>query len=99
MVLIIFLIYILLINIVGFVLMGNDKQRARSRAYRIPEKAFFAVSIAGGSLGTWIGMYFFRHKTRHWYFVVFIPIIFVMQAVLVIFLMSGGIDVFNSIAG
>ena len=84
--LIIILIYILLINIIGFVMMRSDKRRAQKGAYRTPEKAFFIVSIIGGSLGTWMGMYFFRHKTRHWYFTVFIPLILVVQAALTIYL-------------
>ena len=88
---IILLIYILLINIAGFVMMGSDKHRARKGVYRISEKAFFAVSIIGGSAGTWLGMYFFRHKTKHWYFVVFIPLIIVMQAALIVFMAVKGI--------
>ena len=59
--------------------MGADKKKAQKGAWRIPEKVFFIVSILGGSLGTWAGMYIFRHKTKHWYFVVFIPLILALQ--------------------
>ena len=78
-ILIILIAYLVIINIVGFILMGADKRKARLGKWRIPEKTFFIVSILGGSLGTWAGMYSFRHKTRHWYFVVFIPLIFFLQ--------------------
>ena len=91
MILTIFLIYVLLINITGFVMMGADKRKARYAAYRIPEKALFIVSIIGGSIGTWIGMYLFRHKTRHWYFVVFIPIILLLQIAVIVILIIYGI--------
>ena len=43
------------------------------------EKTLFLVSILGGSIGTWAGMYLFRHKTKHWYFVVGMPLILVLQ--------------------
>ena len=88
---IILLIYILLINIAGFIMMGSDKKRARKGVYRISEKALFTVSIIGGSAGTWTGMYFFRHKTRHWYFVVFIPLIIAVQVLITVFLVIKGI--------
>lgn len=54
--------------------------------WRIPEKVLFGVSLLGGSAGTWAGMYLFRHKTKHWYFVVGMPLILVCQAALAIYL-------------
>lgn len=68
-------IYLIIINILGFLIMGIDKNKAKRHVYRIPEKTFFLVSLLGGSLGTWAGMYTFHHKTKHWYFVVGIPLI------------------------
>lgn len=61
-------IYLLFMNLFGFVLMGSDKKRARKHQWRIPEKTLFLTSLLGGSAGTLAGMHFFRHKTRHWYF-------------------------------
>lgn len=82
-------IYLIIINIIGFAIMGIDKSRARRRQWRIPEAHLFIVSIIGGSIGTLCGMHFFRHKTRHWYFVWGIPAILVIQILAVIvFLMS-----------
>lgn len=80
--------YIVLINIIGFVMMGMDKRKARKQQWRIPEKTLFLTALLLGSLGSWAGMYAFHHKTRHWYFVVGMPVIFVVQTVLVIIFFS-----------
>ncbi|MBO4457254.1 MAG: DUF1294 domain-containing protein [Butyrivibrio sp.] len=76
------IIYFVSVNIIGFALMGNDKRRARKNAFRIPEATLFAFSIIGGSLGMLIGMYTFRHKTKHWSFKLGIPIILLVQILL-----------------
>ena len=76
----------LFINLAAFALMGLDKRRARNRQWRIPEKMLFGAAFLGGSLGAWAGMYVFRHKTRHWYFVVGMPLILLAQILLVRFL-------------
>lgn len=60
--------------------MGEDKRRARKHLWRIPEKTLFLCSILGGSVGTWAGMYVFHHKTKHWYFVIGMPLLLVLQA-------------------
>lgn len=74
--------YLTVINIIGFLIMGIDKSKAKRNAWRIPEKTFFIVSLLGGGLGSWIGMYTFRHKTKHWYFVVGIPAILFLELAL-----------------
>ena len=76
-------IYLILMNLIGFGLMGVDKQRARRRDWRIPEKVLFGAALLGGSVGAWAGMYLFHHKTKHWYFVVGMPLILAVQAALV----------------
>lgn len=73
------LVYIAGMNVTGFFLMGLDKKRARAHAWRIPEKTLFLCSLIGGSVGTWAGMYAFRHKTKHWYFVVGMPLVLFLQ--------------------
>ncbi len=75
-------IYLLILNIIGFALMGIDKKRAKKRDWRISEAALFGAALLGGSLGSLIGMYLFRHKTRRWYFVWGIPAILAVQLVL-----------------
>mgnify|MGYP002587331823 FL=1 len=81
-----FAIYLAVMNVLGVAVMWSDKRRARLHRWRIPEKVLFGVSLLGGSAGTWAGMYLFRHKTRHWYFVVGMPLILVCQAALAIYL-------------
>lgn len=75
-------LYLMLINIAGFVSMGVDKSRARRQAWRIPERWLFLVAILGGSAGSIAGMRYFRHKTRHWYFVFGMPTILLLQLAL-----------------
>jgi uncharacterized membrane protein YsdA (DUF1294 family) len=72
-------LYLLVMNGIGFAVFGIDKSKAKHHAWRIPEKVLFLVSLLGGSIGTWAGMYCFRHKTRHWYFVVGMPAILLIQ--------------------
>lgn len=76
------ILYLILINLVAFALMGIDKSRARRHKWRIPEKTLFLSAILGGSIGAIAGMQFFRHKTKHWYFVVGMPCILIAQAIL-----------------
>lgn len=78
------LIYLAIMNIAAFLVMGMDKSRARNQGWRIPEKTLFLLSLLGGSLGSLAGMYLFRHKTRHWYFVIGMPLILVAHIVLAI---------------
>ncbi len=80
------IIYLLIMNTIGVVIMGSDKSRARRKVWRIPEQNLFLVSVLGGSIGTWAGMYLFRHKTKHWYFVIGMPLILVLQLVFLYFL-------------
>ena len=81
-----FAIYLVVMNVLGVAVMWSDKRRARLHRWRIPEKVLFGVSLLGGSAGTWSGMYLFRHKTKHWYFVVGMPLILVCQEALAIYL-------------
>lgn len=76
------MLYVVSMNILGVAVMGIDKYKAQHKLWRIPEKTLFLVSILGGSIGTWAGMYLFHHKTKHWYFVVGMPSILVIQIVL-----------------
>ena len=84
--LLILLIYLLVMNIVGFLSMGIDKYKAKKRAFRIPEATLFTIAIIGGSIGSILGMFTFRHKTRHWYFLYGLPAILILQLVLAFFL-------------
>lgn len=82
----ILLIYFLVINVAGFLLMGIDKLRAKKQVWRVPEKTLFLMAVLGGSIGTNVGMYVFRHKTKHWYFVIGMPLILIAQIALIVWL-------------
>lgn len=73
-------------NIAGFATMGIDKSKAKRGAWRISEATLFLVAVLGGSLGSILGMQLFRHKTKHWYFVIGMPVIFFIQLALAILL-------------
>lgn len=75
-------IYLIIINIMGFLSMGIDKYKAIKDEWRIPERTLFIIAILGGSLGSWVGMYTFHHKTKHWYFVLGMPLILIIEAYL-----------------
>ena len=75
------ILYLFAVNITAFALFGADKRKARRNAWRISEKALFLSAVLGGSLGALIGMRLFHHKTKHWYFVIGIPAILVLQVI------------------
>lgn len=84
----IIIIYLLAVNLVSFALMGIDKRKAIKHVWRVPEAALFLSAILGGSIGAWLGMYTFRHKTKHLRFVVGIPLIFVLQIGIICMILS-----------
>lgn len=77
------LAYILFINLVAFFTMYADKQKAKKKAWRIPEKVLFLLAAIGGSIGSIAGMYIFRHKTKHSSFTIGMPVILGLQLMLV----------------
>lgn len=79
-------VYFLIINIIGYSLMGIDKKRAVRGAWRISEASLFTVAFLGGALGCTLGMNHFRHKTKHWYFKYGMPAIFAVHVCLLLFL-------------
>ena len=75
-----------IMGIAAFALMGYDKNQAKKNGRRVPEKTLFLVTALFGGLGGVLGMSVFRHKTKHWYFVVFFPLFLVIQVGLIVFL-------------
>ena len=75
----IILLYLLIINAISFVLMLADKRMAQKNLWRIPESTLMAAAAIGGSIGSLLGMYTFRHKTRHLKFTLGIPVILGLQ--------------------
>ena len=78
----ILLVVLTVMNLLAFALMGADKRKARRGAWRIPEMTLFLVTALFGGLGGTLGMYYFRHKTRHWYFKLGFPALLVAQLAL-----------------
>ena len=76
------LVVLIVMNLLAFALMGIDKAKAKSGAWRIPEKTLFLVTALFGGLGGTLGMKVFRHKTKHWYFKWGFPVLLVVQIVL-----------------
>jgi uncharacterized membrane protein YsdA (DUF1294 family) len=75
-------------NAAAFLLMHADKQKAKKKKRRIPEVTLLASAALGGSIGAVLGMYTFRHKTKHPTFTVGIPIILVLQVMLAVLLVK-----------
>ena len=75
--------YLVLINIATYVLMALDKKKAQLGAWRVPEKTLLGLAVAGGSVGEILGMYQFRHKTRHAQVRYGLPAILAVQLVVV----------------
>ena len=80
------LVYLISINLTGFIIMGVDKKRAIRGAWRISEASLFLTAVLGGSLGCILGMQHFRHKTKHWYFKYGMPAILLVQILLFVLL-------------
>ncbi|XTR38851.1 DUF1294 domain-containing protein [Paraclostridium tenue] len=72
-------LYFIIMSIITFLLMYIDKNRAIKGQWRISEATLINFSILGGGIGTYMGMYIFRHKTRHPKFTIFIPITIILN--------------------
>ena len=81
----ILLIIYAVMSVIGFALMGIDKSRAINRKWRIKEATLFLIAFLGGGIGSTLGMFFFRHKTKHWYFRLFFPLFAAAQTALLFF--------------
>ena len=78
------ILYIIIINLIGFLAMLIDKNKAERGAWRIPENTLLWITILGGSIGTITGMYVFRHKTKKAKFTIGFPAILILEIVLAI---------------
>ncbi len=79
------LVYLLIINIISFICMFTDKQRAIKHKWRISEYTLICLAIVGGSFGILLGMYTFRHKTKKSKFKIGIPFIIFIQILFLFF--------------
>lgn len=80
-----FIVYLLIINLIGFFIMFIDKSRAIHKEWRVPEKTLIGISLIGGSIGMLAGMSTFRHKTKHKKFTLGVPFILTIQIILAIY--------------
>ncbi len=88
---IILLIYLLFINLLGFVFYGVDKVKSKHKgSRRIPERTLLWVARLGGGVGCWLGMMLFRHKTKHTRFMVLVPLWTVVWAIGMVLLVRYG---------
>ncbi len=71
--------YLLLLNGIAFVLFGIDKLKARKGRWRIPERSLLVVALLGGSIGAWLGIKVWHHKTLHKKFSIGVPLIICLQ--------------------
>jgi len=80
-------IYLVLINLIAFIVYGVDKSLAVKHKWRISEKALITLAAVGGSVGAFLGMQIFRHKTKHIKFIICVPLFFILQVALAIFIL------------
>lgn len=80
------LLYLLMINIIGFFMMWSDKRKAKKGKWRIPEQTLFIITALGGGIGTIAGMYTFRHKIKKLKFTIGLPTLVILEIILVIYL-------------
>ncbi|MBR3093754.1 MAG: DUF1294 domain-containing protein [Bacteroidaceae bacterium] len=81
----ILIIYLIAINVVTFIVYGIDKMKAKRSKWRIPEATLLGLAVIGGSVGAWLGMKVWHHKTLHKKFKYGIPLILIAQIALLIF--------------
>ena len=81
------ILYLIIINAVGLLLMLADKRAAKKSAWRIPEARLMSIALSGGCFGVYAGMMLFRHKTKHSKFRLGVPLIIVLYVMLFVFLL------------
>ena len=79
------IIYLVIVNILGFLIMGFDKHQAKMGNRRIPENTLFSFTILGGGVGTIIGMYVFHHKTKKKKFTIGMPLILILEILIFVY--------------
>ena len=86
-------IYVVLTNLLLFILMGLDKRKAKLNHWRISEKTLFSLALIGGSIGGILGIYTFRHKTKHLKFTLGFPIIFLFQLISIFLFLNSNLSI------
>ena len=89
-----YVLYLLIMNVLDFVLMWRDKRRAQQRQWRIPEAVLLGVGALGGCFGGFVAMHLFRHKTLHLLFKMGFPVMMLIHVVMFINFMETGTIIF-----
>lgn len=79
---------LVVVNLAGFIVTGIDKNRAKKKKWRVPEKVLFYLAVLGACPGIYTAFWVFRHKTKKWYFIYGIPLIFLIQAAVLYYLIK-----------
>ena len=82
----VFLIYLLIINVITFFTYGIDKWKAKRSKWRIPESTLLMMAVMGGSIGAWLGMKVWHHKTMHKKFKYGVPVILLVQVTIGVYI-------------
>ena len=83
------IVYLIILNVVTFLVFGLDKWKAKRRKWRVREAALLLLAVLGGSIGAWVGMYVWHHKTLHKKFRYGVPLILLAQIMLLLFCSCG----------
>jgi uncharacterized membrane protein YsdA (DUF1294 family) len=79
---------LLTLNLLTFIIYGIDKFKAKKAKWRIPESTLLLLAVFGGSIGAWLGLQVWRHKTQHKKFYIGIPIILTLQVIATIYILT-----------
>ena len=80
--------YLLAVNVLTFVVFGVDKRKARQGRWRVPEATLLGLTALGGSIGAWLAMQLFRHKTQKKKFRYGVPALFVLQVAATVYFLN-----------
>ena len=83
----ILLLYLVAVNLVTFLIYGIDKFKSKRARWRVPEATLLWLAAVGGSIGAWLGMKLWHHKTAHKKFKYGIPLIIIIQAAIVLWIL------------
>ena len=83
-----FIYYLLIVNLIAFIMYGVDKFKAKHDMWRISENMLIGLAAIGGAVGAFVGMQIFRHKTKHLKFVIGVPVILILWIVGIVYLLN-----------
>ena len=88
------LYYLIAINVITFLTYGIDKLKAKKGKWRIPESTLLLLAIIGGSIGAWLGIKVWHHKTLHKKFKYGIPLIVIAQIAIIFYIFRENIQAY-----